>query len=138
MGVNKTFLSNLEHERRVPLLTTIVAYADAMGIGLELLFTGCPTSDGKRHILSRSQIKGKLKAIGFEGKYWSTWRKLEKSPWRPDEGKAWQLADELAWCALLAENGLVGSSGKVWIHGLLCKKYDSLIGQHTFYDEIGE
>ena len=139
MGVTKAFLSSLEHERREPTLSTIISYADALGIQISMLFDGCPDSTGKRFVPSIAQLRDKLKRIGFNGKNeWYYWGLLSRGTWKPDEGKPWMLSDEIVWCSLLVEHEIVGEEAKRWIHGQVVNEYNKRIGQIAIGELFGE
>ncbi len=90
LGVQRAFISNIEHARKEPQLSTIVRYAEALDLNLETLFEGCPDSDGARYCPSNSELRLYAKRFGitdidFNCTY---------------EGD-WHLADEIYWAMLV-------------------------------------
>jgi transcriptional regulator with XRE-family HTH domain len=138
MGVAKAFLSNLEHERREPTLSTVIAYADALEIPMSLLFDGCPDSDGTRTFPSARKLTSFLRDIGLRGVEMRRWHLLTRTSWVPDEGKLWQLADEIVWCSMLVENGTDIEQAKRWIETQIYDRYDNWIGQMKILEDAEE
>lgn len=48
------------------------------------------------------------------------------------------LSDEIVWCDLLVEQGLVEDEAKCWIHVQVVKEYYKRTGQVTIGELVGE
>lgn len=100
MGVQRAYISNLELCRKEPKLSTVIRYADILGIDLATLFTGCPASDGSRELPSVAECRKILRRVGVKAQdlrtyfFWS-------ERWRPEDDGEWGLADELLWLETL-------------------------------------
>ncbi|MEZ6078798.1 MAG: helix-turn-helix transcriptional regulator [Pirellulaceae bacterium] len=109
MGVQRAFISNLEHCRKEPKLSTLIRYADILEIDLATLFKGCPATDGTKKHPSMNECRNILKRLGITSQH----SKLLFARWThysiPPKDSDWGILDELIWLDLL-----VVLDGKKW------------------------
>lgn len=126
MGVQRAYISNLELCRKEPKLSTVIRYADILGIDLATLFAGCPPTKGTRKTPSAEECRRILKRLGTNSEdlqkfYYDLWAEQ----WSPEEDGEWGLADELLWLDTLVKANATKWKGPVVRHvrgGLTAKQ----------------